>query len=127
MQVTTVPSAKLSNVRMIEAELSENHFWTDSAMHLFAHNNDVRPPGAAEVFNPPDDFLHRALALYQRGEEADVQAGEAARKNLDHVRDGGAAGRGDDPDTPRKARQRTFSFGREKAFGGEFLLELLEG
>ena len=92
-----------------------------------AHNHHVRPLRAAEVLETPDYFLHRALALHQRGEEADVQAGEAARQNLDHVRDGGAARRGDDPDAPREARQRTFSFGREEALGGEFLLELLEG
>jgi hypothetical protein len=84
-------------------------------------------PDWAEVLDAAADFLHRALALHQRGEEADVQAREAARENLDHVRDGGAARRGDDPDAPREARQRTLALGREEALGGQLLLELLEG
>ena len=92
-----------------------------------AHDDQVRPPGAAEIFDAAADFFHRALALHQRGEEADVQAREAARENLDHVGDGGAARRGDDADAPRKARQGALALRREESLGGQFLLELLEG
>ena len=70
------------------------------------------PLGPAEVLDAAADLLHRALALHQRREEADVQAGKAARENLDHVRDGRAARRGDDADAPRKARQRPLALGR---------------
>ena len=83
--------------------------------------------GAAEVFDAAADLLHRAFALHQRGEEPDVQAGKAARENLDHVGDGGAARRGDDADAARKARQRPLALRREQSLGGQFLLELLEG
>ena len=90
-------------------------------------NHHVRPLGAAEIFDAAADFFHRALALHQSREEADVQTGEAALQNLDHIRDGGAARRGDDPDTPGEARHGTLAFGREETFGGKFLFELLEG
>ena len=56
-----------------------------------------------------------------------MQTGKAARENLHHVGDGGAARRGDDADAPRKARQRPLALGREQALGGQLFLELLEG
>ena len=85
------------------------------------------PPGAAEIFDAAADLFHRAFALHQRREEPDVQAGKAARQDVDHVRDGRAARRGDDADAPRKARQRPFALRGEQPLGGQLLLELLEG
>ena len=43
------------------------------------------------------------------------------------IGDGGAAGRGDDSDAPREARQGPLARGGEQALGGQLLLELLEG
>ncbi len=92
-----------------------------------AHDDHVRPTGAAEELDPAADLFHRALALHQRRVEADVQAGKAAGEDVHHVRDGRAARRGDDADAPRKARQRPLALGREQPLGGQLLLELLEG
>ena len=90
------------------------------------HDHQFRPLRAAEVLDAAADLLHRSFALHQRREDADMQPGKAARENLEHVGDGGAARRGDDADAPRKARQGPLALGREQALGGQLLLELLE-
>ena len=44
-----------------------------------AHNDHIRPLGLAEELDAAAHLFHRALALHQRGEEADVQSRKAPR------------------------------------------------
>ncbi len=73
------------------------------------------------------DLFYRSFALHQRRKQADVQTRESPRQDMHHVRNGGAAWRGDDADAPREARQRSLALGCEQPFRRELFLQLLEG
>ena len=90
------------------------------------HDDKFRPPRPAEKFEAAADFLRRPIALHERGKEPDVQPGETALQDLQHVGDHRPARRSHNADAPWKARQRPLARGLEEALGREFLLELLE-
>src|ERR1022692_2254976 len=91
------------------------------------HDHQFGPGVAAEIIETAADLLYRAFALHQRWEEPDVETGEAAGQDLNHVGDDGAARRGDDADALGVARQRALAAGLEEAFFRQLLLELFEG
>ena len=88
---------------------------------------ELRPVGCAEVFDAAANFVDGACALHLRGEEANVEAGEAARQDFDEILNDRAFGRGDDADAQRIAGERAFARDVEKAFFAEAGAELLEG
>lgn len=46
-----------------------------------------------------------------------LEPGRASLQHIENVTNGGATGRGDNPDPPREPRQGTFAFRREESFG----------
>jgi hypothetical protein len=92
-----------------------------------AENDYFGPVGFRKVLQARDDGLNGARALHLRRKQANVQAGEAALQDVQHVANHGAGGRGNNADAHGVHRQRTLADGGEQALGFELLLQLLEG
>ena len=68
-----------------------------------------------------------AVALHARRANHEVRVRVAAAQDVDDVADRGAVERGDDADLAGKRRQRTLARLVEQSFGGQPLLQLIEG
>ena len=84
-------------------------------------------PGQAPRASMPSTISgRRPLALDPGRVDDDVELGVAALEDTEHVADGGAGRRGDDPDRPGPERELPLAPVIEKALGLELLLELFE-
>src|SRR4030095_17047867 len=72
------------------------------------------------------DFLRRAGSLDAHGTDQDRHPRRAPTQNIQDVADGGSAGRGDDSDSARKFRERSFPRGIKKPFGLKFPFQRFE-
>ena len=73
------------------------------------------------------DFRRRARALHRAWRQNYFHRRVAPPHHLQNIAEGRAGGGGDQADALRKAGQGPFSFGREKPFGAELLLEFFKG
>ena len=81
----------------------------------------------AIALRPACDVECGPVALHARRANHEVSVGIPAAQDVDDVADRGAVERGDDADLAGKGRQRTLAGLVEKTFGGQSLLQLIEG